>query len=69
MGIYLVLKEMPKKIKSCLEYSEGAFTIALNCNLCFVDQTNGFMHELEHILRNDFEKDNIDAIEYLAHLV
>ena len=47
--------------------SDGSFTIFIDSKLCFEKQQEVFKHELLHILENDFEKKNVNAIEYRAH--
>lgn len=46
---------------------DGSYTIFIDSKLCVEKQQKVFKHELEHILRNDFEKINVNELEFLAH--
>lgn len=46
--------------------SDGTYTICLNANLDFEHQLNGYIHEIWHIIRDDFYSDkDIKEIEGL----
>lgn len=50
--------------------ADGTYTIFINARLCREEQLNAYMHALNHIIRGDFDCDNIrtvDEIEYTAH--
>lgn len=46
---------------------DGSYTIFIDSKLCREKQQKVYMHELEHILGNDFEKLNVNEIEYVTH--
>ncbi len=49
--------------------ADGSYSIFLNSRLSQTQQSNGYLHELTHILQLDFENRdrNIDLLEYYAH--
>lgn len=50
---------------------DGSYTIFLNSRLSSEQQMNGYIHELSHIFRLDFESRDrdIDVLEYYRHKV
>ena len=46
---------------------DDSYTIFIDSKLCQEKQQQVFLHELKHILGNDFEKRNVDYIEYITH--
>ncbi len=46
---------------------DDSYTIFIDANLSEEKQKKVFLHEMKHICRNDFEKDDVQAIEYEAH--
>ena len=47
--------------------TDGSYTIFIDSKLCKEKQQQVFLHELRHILGNDFEKANVNVIEYITH--
>ena len=47
--------------------ADGSYTIFIDAKLCFEKQQRVFKHEVEHILKFDFEKYDADKIELDAH--
>lgn len=47
--------------------SDGSFTIIINSRLSSAMQKYCFEHALNHVRRNDWEKDDVQLIEYEAH--
>ncbi len=67
--INIQLIDMNTKIREqVVENMDGSYTIFLNSRLNVEQQNNGYIHALKHILQLDFEKSNVDTIEYYAHL-
>lgn len=50
---------------------DGTYSIFLNSRLNQEQQSNGYMHELKHILQLDFEnrEKDISLLEHYAHKV
>ena len=46
---------------------DGSYTIFIDSSLCYERQQEVFKHEVRHILRDDFEKFDVDKIELDAH--
>ncbi len=44
-----------------------SYTIFIDSSLCYERQQEVFKHEVRHILRDDFEKFDVDKIEFDAH--
>ena len=47
--------------------SDDSYTIFLNARLSRDSQLKYYYHALNHILKNDFHKDNVQEIELIAH--
>lgn len=46
---------------------DDSYTIFIDSRLTIERQKEVFQHELNHILNNDFEKENVQQIESIAH--
>lgn len=46
---------------------DGSYTILLNAKMSHERLQKAYLHALGHIKNNDFEKDNVQEIEYEAH--
>lgn len=51
------------------ENEDSTYTIFINQNLCEAKQLLAVQHALEHIHGNDFEKDDVQKIEFQRHAV
>ncbi len=47
--------------------ADDSYTIFIDAKLNSIKQKEVFMHEMNHIKNNDFEKDNVQEIEMKAH--
>lgn len=66
--INTVLRDMPTTVPALVrENDDSTYTIVLNARLSRARQYKAYMHELEHIENDDFEKHNVDAIEMERH--
>lgn len=64
MGAYVMLLDMPYGLKGCTcENCDGGYTILINSKLSYEQQKKTLLHEVSHILGNDFEKHDVDIIE------
>lgn len=60
--------DMPVSIPALVrKNNDCTYTIIINSRHSYERQRQSFMHELSHIKRCDFEKDNVQAIEFIAH--
>jgi len=68
MDIFTHIVNMPHGIWGhCNPNPDGSYTIFINAKLSDDMQRRVYQHELKHILNNDFEKFDVDKIEYYAH--
>lgn len=58
------LKNIPESV---CPNSDGSYTIFVNQRLSAEKQRMSVLHALFHILEDDFDKDDVDEIEYTAH--
>ena len=69
-NIFVHYLNMPTSVKSNVTHNEdGSYSIFINARLSQNQQTNAYMHELEHILKDDFNRrhETVDRLEYYAH--
>ena len=50
------------------ENEDCTYTIFINNNLCTLKRLKAIRHALEHIEKNDFEKTDVQEIEYKRHI-
>jgi len=68
VDIFTYLVDMPRGFKGhCNSNPDGSYSIFINSKLSFEVQREVYLHELAHILNNDFNKFDVDEIEYNAH--
>lgn len=67
MDYRVVLMNMPVAVKATVAFTDNFYTIIINARLNYEQQRKAFIHELEHIYGNDFNKHNACEIEYFAH--
>ena len=66
--IFTYLVDMPEGIWGhCNSNPDGSYSIFINARLNHETQRKVYLHELYHIQNNDFEKSDVDVIEYKAH--
>lgn len=62
------LVPLPGKVKEAVTPNEdGSYTIFIEETLSPPYKKKAFMHAIKHIYGNDFEKYNINEIEYRVH--
>lgn len=49
------------------ENEDGSYTILINARLSYERQLQAYEHAMKHINSNDFEKEDIQKIEAIAH--
>ena len=49
------------------ENEDGSYTIFINSRLNYEKQAKAYLHAMKHITGDDFQKDDVQSIEYLAH--
>lgn len=66
-SIYTYQVAMPNGVNEVVTPCFSGFTIYINKNLTYEQKQKAFAHALLHIKNNDFEKDNVQAIEAQTH--
>lgn len=67
MEIKILYIDLPCSIRGFVVKSLDAYTIFINSRLSIEQWKKTIEHEKQHILKNDFERENIDRIEKLRH--
>lgn len=49
------------------ENEDGSYTIFINSRLNYEQQMKAYLHAMKHITGDDFQKDDVQSIEYLTH--
>ncbi|MBF0716064.1 hypothetical protein [Gemelliphila palaticanis] len=58
------------RVKGCVTKNEDdSYTIFLNAKMGYWEMKKTFDHEISHIINEDFEKYNVDEIEYARHSI
>ena len=66
--IIVKLINFPTTAKEAVtENEDGTYTVFINAKLTREKQLEAYMHALGHIMGSDFEKDNVDQVELMAH--
>ena len=50
-----------------MQNADGGYTILLNAKMSHERLQKAYLHALGHIMHNDFEKSDVQEIEYEAH--
>ena len=68
--VNIILLNLPVKEKEAVtENEDGSFTIIINSRLSNDEQFKAYRHAMRHIENDDFQKDNVQTIETIAHEV
>lgn len=69
--IFVYYADLGSVKATCAHNEDGSYSIFLNSRLCWEQQATEYMHELQHILSDDFNRrhEDIDVsrLEYYAH--
>ena len=49
------------------ENEDGSYTVFINTRLNYEQQMKAYLQAMKHITGDDFRKDDVQSIEYLAH--
>ena len=67
-NINVQLLNMDTKIpEQLVKNDDDSYTVFLNARLSQESRIKSYMHALRHIEKNDFENENVQAIESEAH--
>lgn len=61
------LIDLPDGVKGFVRELDDCYTIVLNAKLSHDQLLETYLHELEHLKRKDFDRENADLIESEAH--
>lgn len=67
--VYLIDFGDSKVNETVTENADGTYSIFINSRLDYETQQRAYKHALAHIMRHDFEKDNVDLIECECHKI
>lgn len=65
--VFVYLVDLPAKIDEAVTPCLDGYTIYINSNLDNDSRLKAYAHAMFHIMNNDFEKINVQAIEAEAH--
>ncbi len=67
--VNVFLRDFPntKECEVITENSDGSYTIFLNSRMSHERQLNAYRHALEHIQNGDFQRQDVQQIELVAH--
>ncbi|MDO4468689.1 MAG: hypothetical protein Q4C84_02465 [Bacillota bacterium] len=49
------------------ENEDGSYTIFINSRMNYEKQMKAYLHAMKHITGDDFQKEDVQSIEYRAH--
>lgn len=65
---HVVFRDFPNFGKEMVVLNEdGSYTVFINTRLNYEQQMKAYLHAMKHITGDDFQKDDVQSIEYLAH--
>ena len=65
--IYVYLVDLPTAVPEMVAPCCGGYTIYLNARRSHCDRVKAYLHALEHVERNDWERSDVQQIEKEAH--
>lgn len=66
-NIHVYLQDLPTAIGEMVMPCLDGYTVFINSRLSSEMQRKCFEHALDHVRHNDWEKENVDEIEYERH--
>lgn len=65
---YVYLVDLPNNIHGfSVPGCNDDYMIYINCRLSREQQTATYLHEMKHIIKNDFDRSDVQTIEAEAH--
>lgn len=65
--IYVYFISLPDKIHEVVLPCEDGYTVYIDINLDEKGRIDAYNHALRHVTNNDFEKEDVQEIEFDAH--
>lgn len=70
MTINVLMKDLPSRLRAVTTpNADGTYTMFVNSRLNLEQQQLGYIHELEHILKGDYDKKDSNTIELEGHKI
>jgi len=66
-NVFVYMVKLPGNVKEAVTPSFCGYTVYINENLSYEQRQKAFAHAMKHIQNRDFEKSDVQAIEYEAH--
>ena len=66
-NVYVYIVDMPTTANEMVMPCSDGYTVYLNAKLSYRGRVKAYLHAMKHIERNDWEKDDVQQIEYEAH--
>lgn len=66
-SIFVYIADMPTSVHEIVVPCNLGFTVYINGKLSCLGQQKAYQHALSHIENDDFEKDDVQLIEFNAH--
>ena len=63
----VIFLNLPTTVHSFVRFKDGFATIVINARMSSQMQKECFKHEINHLRENDFDLDDADVVETLAH--
>ncbi len=61
---YIYINGLPSGINGFVRENDGYYTVVLNPNKSYCVQKQTIAHEIDHILNDDFDKNQVDDAEF-----
>jgi len=65
--IFVYIVDLPPSIPELIAPCDSGFTIYLNARLSYHDRVRAYTHALQHVERNDWERNDVQKIEADSH--
>ena len=66
-NIYTYLVDLPDGINEMITPCADGYTVYIDARLDMAHRRKAYRHAMKHVLGNDFDKTNVQEIEYEAH--
>ena len=66
-NIYVYVVDLPPHVHEMITPCADGFTVYLDARLSRIGQMRAYDHALRHIKQNDFDRQNVQHIEFYTH--
>lgn len=67
VNVFLMDFPNTKEKEMITENTDGTYSVFINSRMAYNQQLSAYQHALEHIKKNDFQNDDVQRIEAVAH--